>query len=352
MFGRDAQHSGYNSDDQGSPSLTEAWAVNLLPPNQSQTPVHPVVADDGLVFATLDVWAGSSSLIALHLDDGTPAWSYGFGSIYTTGHPSVVGGVVYLGNGQGGSGEMWAFHSLAGTTVWQATFGAQFEHYFAPLVTTNYVYADTGYGGGLSAFAVSDGSTKFFNSTIGQYDSWSPAQFGGKIFTFIAGYLRAHDPLDGSVSWTTSVTWNWNGYSMNTAPVFDSSQGYIIAPPTLYAIDPSTHQVAWQAGGGYTGTPAVAGGVVFGTSSGNLIARSSTDGSLLWTFSGDGALSYPPVVANGTVYCASNANVYAVSISGHNQVWTAAVGGWLAIASRRLLVATNAGTLHAFLMSK
>ncbi len=80
--------------------------------------------------------------------------------------------------------------------------------------------------------------------------------------------------------------------------------------------------------------------------------RFAQDGSLAWTFSGDGSLKLPPVIAAGYVYVASDKNVYAVNIATHKQAWTAAYGGWLSVASRRLLVASQDGILHAFLMSK
>jgi outer membrane protein assembly factor BamB len=139
---------------------------------------------------------------------------------------------------------------------------------------------------------------------------------------------------------------------MNTSPVFGNSLGYIIAAPNLYAIDPAKKAVAWTANGTYIGTPSVADGVVYGVSGGNLVARDANLGSLLWTFVGDQALTYPPVVVNGFLYIASDKNVYAVEIATHKQVWTQAVGGWLTVASRRLLVASSDGTLHAFVLSQ
>jgi hypothetical protein len=56
-------------------------------------------------------------------------------------------------------------------------------------------------------------------------------------------------------------------------------------------------------------------------------------------------------VANGYVYAASANNVYAVQIASHRQTWTAPVGGWVTVASGRLLVAGTDGALHGFVLA-
>jgi serine/threonine-protein kinase len=138
---------------------------------------------------------------------------------------------------------------------------------------------------------------------------------------------------------------------MNTAPVFGASLAYVISPPNLVAIDPVSQSVAWTANGTYSGTPAVFNGVVYGLSAGNLIARDASTGALVATMVGDESLKYPPVIANGIVYVSSDSNVYAFDASTHARVWTAAGGGWLTIASRRLLAAGTDGYLRGFVLS-
>jgi hypothetical protein len=226
---------------------------------------------------------------------------------------------------------------------------SQWEQYYAPILVGDTVYTNGGTYGGLYGFAKADGAQRFFVS-LDQYDKWSPAYFNGKLYTFMVGKFRKHDPTTGAIQNTVTVNWNWSGYSMGTAPVFGSSLAYVVAPPNLVAIDPVQSQVAWTANGTYKGMPSVADGAVYAISAGNLVVRNATTGSLLWTFVGDTKLSYPPVVANGYVYVASDSNVYGVDIETHAQVFHAKVGGWLAIASRRLLIA-GPGKLSAYVLS-
>jgi outer membrane protein assembly factor BamB len=196
-----------------------------------------------------------------------------------------------------------------------------------------------------------DGSQVFF-ANEDQWDSWSPLFFDGSIYTFTDGNLRKFDPVAGSVVGSTTVNWIWNGYSMNTSPVSDGNALYIISPPNLYAFAPTLGAPLWTANGTYSSQPAVAGGVVYAISGGQLRANDAATGNLLWTFAGDSMLSYPPVVANGFVYVASDAKVFAVDVASQTQAWANTPGGWLSLAGGQLLVAGKNGTLVAWSLTQ
>lgn len=280
-------------------------------------------------------------------------WTYDFQDVDSLGLPSVFNGAVYIANGKGISQVqypyLWSLDAQTGTVNWAAALSAQWEQYWAPLRVGNVVYTNAGTFGGLYGISSTDGSQTFFVS-LDQYDSWSPAYFSEHLYTFMAGSFRQHNPLTGAVLSTVKV--NWSGYSMNTAPVFGTELAYVIAPPSLIAIDPASQSVAWSASGSYAGTPAVWHNLVFGISAGNLIVRDATTGVLAWTFVGDTQLKYPPVFANGYLYVASDAHLYAVNLLTHQQVYQDTIGGWLSISNRRLIVAATNGTLTAYLMSQ
>jgi len=78
------------------------------------------------------------------------------------------------------------------------------------------------------------------------------------------------------------------------------------------------------------------------------VARAWAAGATLWTFSGDGQLSYPPVIASGYVYVASANVVYAVKPTTTVSPWKGTPGGWLSIAGGKLHVAQSNGALSAY----
>jgi hypothetical protein len=309
--------------------------------------------EDGRVFLTANgYFQMETPLLALSVSDGSVLWSYNFGSVFGVGHPSAVGGKVFVQNCNHTPGtKLWIFDAASGNPLLSAPFGAQWENYWSPLVVGNNVYINGGYYGGLYGFDATSGAQLFFSNSLEQYDEWSPAYFKGSVYSFVAGNLRAHDPMAGTVAWTASTTWNWAGWSMHTAPVFGDTFGYVISPPNLYGIDPSKQSIAWTANGTYSGMAAVANGAVYAISGGSLLVRDAATGALLWTFAGDGDLKYTPVLAAGYVYVASGANTYAVDTTTHAQAWKGPGGGFLAIASGRLLVAKTDGTLVAYLLS-
>jgi outer membrane protein assembly factor BamB len=140
---------------------------------------------------------------------------------------------------------------------------------------------------------------------------------------------------------------------MNTSPVSDGDKIYVISPPNLHAIRVRQGTPIWTANAAFTGMPAVANGVVYAISGGQLRATDANTGSVLWTFAGDSALSYPPVLAGAGqfVYVASAANVYAVKTSTQATAWSSQPGGWLSIAAGQLYVAQSDGRLAAYALS-
>lgn len=349
QFGYDEQHSGNNALEPGVPPAIDSWTAPIV----SGHPLSPATVESGRAAVTYSSYFSQTTLLTvLDVSDGTPLWSYNFGGIYGAGQPSIVDGTVYVQTvGSSENCYLWAFAAPTGSVTWSAPFESQWAYFWAPLVVGSNVFVNGGEYGGMYGFSAADGAQLFFNDALGQYDSWTPAYFGGDLYSFVAGTFSAESPSTGAVLSSVTTPWNWEGYSMDTAPVFGPKYGYVIAPPNLVAIDPALAKVAWSDNGNYTATPAVAEGVVYAIDGGHLVALDATSGAVLATMPGDGALAYPPVVASGYVYASSESNVYAFSTSTHAQAWTAPAGGWITIAARRLLVAGTDGVLRGFVLS-
>jgi len=320
-------------------------------------PLHPAAAENGTIFVTSDTNLNTGgTLVALSAQDGSVLYTHDFGSVSSTGHPSVVNGTVYVqtnkGLNAGDVSHVWALDATTGNVRWSSPFDSQWEHFWAPTVAGGMVYVDGGRFGGLYAFDISNGNQVFFSDTIGQYDSWTPTYAGGVLYTWVAGGLVARDPATGALLWNNGLPWSdATPYSVNAAAAFDSTGGYVISPPLLAAVDPVAQDFRWTLSASYTGTPAVANGVVYAVSGGELVANDAGTGAALWTFAGDGKLSYPPIVANGFVYVSSTANDFAVDVRTHTEAWTDASGGWLAVTSGRLVVAGADGIARAFVLT-
>jgi PQQ-like domain len=345
-LGGDVHHSGFNANETGTPPLKRAWSVPLAGPMG----LWPAVSDGTTVYVSEHGYFDQAiRMWALDPSDGHTVWTYNFGNIFGVGQATVDGGHVYIAQCNNGGGSfMYSFVASAGTLLWSRPIGAQWENYWAPLVTpTGGIYFDGGTYGGLYGLATASGAQLFFDSTLEQYDEWSPLYLDGKLYTFVEGNLRLHDLQTGVVTQTVSETWNWQGWSMKTSPVSDGEKIYLISPPNLYAFRVGQGNPDWMVNGAYSGMPAVANGVVYAISGGQLRANDASTGAILWTFAGDSALSYPPVVAGHFVYVASDAIAYGFDTTTQQIAWMDAPGGWPSIAGGQLYVAQQNGTLAA-----
>ncbi len=342
FLGCDAGHSGFNAGEPGRPPLTQAWALSGIG-------ASPAVVEGGRVFAL-----GGSRVHAVEVANGAEIWSYNFGQIYGgIGWPAVSDGKVYVATSNN-YGDTWLrqFDRSTGAVGFKVPFSSQWEQYWSPIVVDDVVYLNGGTYGGLYGFDAANGGQQLFFTSLEQYDEWSPAYFGGKVYTYVVGKVRSHDPRTGAVLATHDFGWSQYSYSVQSAPVFGDTYGYVISPPNLYAFAPDTLDQVWTVNDDYDAYPAVANGVVYALGSGVLHALDAATGARKWIFTGDDQLVYPPVIAGGHVYVASASNVFAVDAATHAQVWTAPVGGRLAIGAGMLFVSTADGRLVAFRLTR
>jgi outer membrane protein assembly factor BamB len=123
------------------------------------------------------------------------------------------------------------------------------------------------------------------------------------------------------------------------AVVSDGEKIYAVSPPALHAFRPDGATPEWSVVSAYSGVPAVANGVVYAISSGQLRAHDARTGAVKWTFAGDSTLQNQAIVAGRWVYVASYAKVYAFDTLSQTIAWEDSTGGWLSMAGGRLFVA-------------
>lgn len=172
-------------------------------------------------------------------------------------------GNVYVASSNN-RGDTWLYDlSRDGVLRFRTGFDSQWEQYWSPLVIGGSVFLDGGTGGGLYGFdATNGGSRLFFNGDLSQFDRWSPAWWGGSVWTLVGGVLRQHDPTKGSTLAAVALPSSAGSYSMETAPVAGSCYLYVVSRPDLVAVDPVAMEAAWSVSGTFgqrlTALPAAA----------------------------------------------------------------------------------------------
>jgi outer membrane protein assembly factor BamB len=312
----------------------------------------PVVSDGARVYVTERSYQDpQTTLWALSPADGSVLWSHDFGSLWQVSQPTVDNGHVYLAQVNNNPGTvMYSFVARDGSLLWSQPIADQWDEIWAPLAVGDDVYIESGEYGGMYGFDTADGAQLFYIG-LGQYDQWNPLYLNNGIWTYVAGNLEKHDPLTGALRFMATVPWTWVDWSMHTSPISDGTKIYAIAPPNLHAFMPGQTTPVWTTSGSYSGLPAIANGVVYTISGGQMRANDAATGTTLWTFPADGVLNHPPALAGHWAFVASDDHVYAVDTNTHAGVWMGAPGGWLSIADGKLYVAQPNGTLSAWALT-
>ena len=346
MLGYDGRHAGENPVETGKPPLDLSWSVK-----PASGVVSAPVIDEGRVYLTAADLT-SKKLFSLRLSDGSGQWSYALGSS-SVGWPTTAAGRVFVSAMSGFSLKLWSLDGSTGAGLWATEMSSGFGLPANPsVVTPSTVYAVGGKEVGLYRLDAVSGIQQYF-AHLGQFGP-GPLGSGGValandiLFTYVSGAFRATEAPSGLTLWSFQLGGWPIGLSQSVTPTVAGKFVYFVAKPDLVAVDIGLKAPIWSKPG-YDGHVTVAGGAVYGLSGGNLIVRHAATGASLWVFAGDGALKYTPVIAAGFVYVASDKNVYAVSTTTHKQVWSTGFGGHMAIASGRLVIVGEDGTVRGYL---
>lgn len=346
----DERHSGYAPISLEPEVFSLRWQRTLVP----GAPLNPVTAADGKVFVSVyGYFRGGDALFTLDARDGETLWSRGFGEPFSVNPPAYGYGNVYIQTGNHGSDTwLWAFDAKTGSLVFQSPHSAQWERYFAPTIYDGSVYVNGGYYGGMYAFDAFSGASHWF-AALQQYDQFTPAVDGDHVYAYVGQYspgLYVVDRETGQPSYTIpDPKFEWNGWSMNLAPVLGSLDDVIaIHDGRLIRFDLAGKKIAYQIDANFSGQPAVAKGVVYAINGGALEARNETDGAVRWRWVPPaGAATEHVIVTDTHVLVRTATATYAVELLSGQSVWSIAAAGSMAIGEETLYIASNTGVVTA-----
>ncbi len=339
-FGNGPSHTGYQPINLANVTFQAGWARSAMGLTQ-------VAVSNGRVFSSI---GSPTALSVLESSTGTELWRKTFTSASSLNPPTVNAGRVYVQRVNNSSDtQLWSLDANSGATAWSAPFGAQWDAYDAPTVVDGGVWIAGGTYGGLYGFNTSGGSQRFFNSSLEQYDEWTPTYYNGTIYTWVEGNFRAHDPTTGAILWTLDEGWSWHGWSMQTVAAIDAGKAFVVGSPNFYAIDLLTHTTAWTATGSFKGSPAVASGVVYALTGSDVKAYHAQTGALIGTYStGNTSISGQPIVTNDALIVSGSANTYIFDLQTFALQQTLASGGVASLANGVIYLAGSDGVLRTF----
>jgi hypothetical protein len=346
-FGDGPSHTGYFAGDVGeTPTTSLLWSSNL------ESSLNQVAVVGGVVYATNDSYFGASYLTALNSATGAQLWNYAFNTAFSVNPPTVDGGHVYVQRSDNeGDTQLWSFNAATGAVVWSAPFGSQWENYCAPTVANGSIYIDGGTYGGMYAFNQASGSQEFFDSEP-MCDEWTPSYYNNHVYSWVQGTFAEYSPTTGATDWSVNLGGSYYTYSMNdSVAAISDGQAFLIGSNGLFAVNLSTQSESWQVSGNtFSGSPAVANGVVYAISGDTVEAFNAASGAPVGTYTaGESLLADPqPIVTDDSLIVASADKTYIFNLQQQTLAGSLPVGGLLSLANNVLYVASDSGILYAY----
>jgi outer membrane protein assembly factor BamB len=324
----DVAHSGVQSDDALAPPFSRRWKVTLPGPVS-----YPLIAG-GYVYVTVGNTSNyGTQLYALRQSDGSVAWSTPISGTYFWSNAAYDAGRVFVVNTDG---LLRAFAGDTGALAWAMQLPGQYSFSSAPTASNGVVYVGgAGSGGTLYAVDESNGGVLATQPVMNGDDS-SPALSGSAVFVSYAcnqAYGFATPSLDPLWHYSTSCE---GGGGKTT--VYANGQVYTRDFFGNLVLDAATGNLirSWAPQGSPTPpAPAVDSSTIYSLSGGSLTAQAVSDGSVSWTFGGDGQLDTAPLVlatsgGEFVVEGSSSGRLYALRASTGAVAWQTDVGSAIA----------------------
>ena len=126
-----------------------------------------------------------------------------------------------------------------------------------------------------------------------------------------------------------------------------NNMAFFAGSSALVAIDLSARSVAWAITNSFSGTPAVANGIVYALSGTNVLAYTQA-GQFVGAYAADTTLTWQPIVTDDVLLAASSSKTYVFDLCTFNLRQALPVGGYLSLANGVLYVAGSGGQLYAY----
>src|SRR6266496_380099 len=317
----------HDGSDPASPlvtPLTVKWRRNFSASGVSLIS-YPLIAE-GRVFVTTTTSgpSGIETLMALDARTGSTLWSANVNGGFGFANAAYDSGRVFVVNYDG---LAKAFDAATGTLLWSLLLPYPTLGCDAPPIAVNgRVYiSGFGYGGDLYAVDETNGAVRW-TMPVNTGDGSSPAVTSGRVFVYYAcPESYAFNAATGQQVWYSYLCCGGGG---GLTPVVHASRVYARASYCTQTngvvLDANTGHVI----GGFNSDtpPGFFGNLTLLPQSGTLVAVNS-NGQVLWTFVGDGALRSAPLIVNQTIYIGSGSGMlYGLNASGQ-LIWSTQVGG-------------------------
>jgi len=344
-----AQHTGFVAGTLDPVSFHSLWSTSPA----GGTALNPVTAAAGKVFVSTVAYFGQQMVAVLDAQTGAQKWARDLGPIHGVHPPAYDNGRMYVTTSGHQDSFLWAFDAETGAVQFRTAYLNQWSRYYAPTVVNGTVYMAGGYYDGMYAFNAADGGQRWFVN-LNQYDQWTPSVSDGLVYAYTGVYspeLTVADAATGTVAYNIpDPHFNWNGYSMDVAPVLASpSQVVATQNRRLVSFDLPGRRIGWEQTASYYGNVTVANDVLYVFNNNQLEARRASDGGLLWVWvPPSGAPVGTTIATRNLLFISTASTTYVLDLASRKVTWSYPAGGSLALSKDGILfIAQSNGALAA-----
>ena len=363
---RNAGHTGYIPITLDANNFIEGWTWTRPSSSEPIGGINPVVAQDGKVVLSYDVYFGDASVVMLDEATGNQVWETSLGYMPALNQPAISDGKVWAATTGHQDTFLHAFDFNTGSVLHSSAFSGQWPHFFAPTPYGNSIYQGGGYYGGyVHSFNTIDGQEQWSKSLGGAWDMYTPAVSGNYVFHHNGEKLNALNRKTSELEFTIDDGLNlYASHAYHGAPVvYDNIvlayaggafsgrasanvEQYTERNLSAFDIESKTH--LWNSTDLYLTQPAVKDGVVYiGSSSlGRLDAIDINTGDILWSWIptdvSETQMHRNVIVTDNLLFVSTNLKVHAIDLATKQSVWTYPMPGMLSISENKtLFIATG-----------
>ncbi len=337
------KHNGY------VPFVTKAVDFRLKwtssPLDIPSSLIHQAVSRDNVAWVVAQDGTGATFVAALDTITGARQWQSELTDAQVVSPIALSDGTVYVLSRQlDFSSDLWALDSATGALRFRASFPRADSLNFAPTPFAGNVYAvtdATASGTGITRIGGDTGTLDWFVRFFGNWNSAVTVD-NGSVYYFERGRLQTVNVQTGDVAIITSEVPD-TSIAREFTPViggFDKILGNFQDGLAQYDLD--AQNLDWTVSGSFNGPPVTANGVVYATTSFDLIAFDERTGAELWRWTALPDIVGPIIVTTEHVFLSTFTDVHAISLDTHISVWSHPVQGKLSLGNNGTIFITGA----------
>lgn len=327
-----AQHTGLVAETLDATNFKARWTQTFSVNGAAQG-----AAGDGYVFVNLQ-----GVLHALQASTGETLWTT---TLTASNPPAYADGMVYVETGGHQAAFLWAFNAADGQLIFKTPIEDQWSSYYAPTIVDGTAYIAGGTYGGTYAIDAKTGERKWWLG-LNQYDLFTPAVTTDYSVAYTGSYtpqLTVIDRRTGELAFNISdPNFEWNGWSMNLAPVVSGDSVVAIHSYRLVHFNLKTKTMDWDLKSQFSGQPVIKDDQIYAINNGKVEIRNIATGTLINTITGTNYFTGNPLLTSNLLFVSDATNTHAYDLVTLQKVWTlTSKSGPLLMADDALYVMSN-----------